>query len=187
MREIALHILDIAENGIRAGADRIAIVVDEARQDNRLRIEISDNGSGIPPEILAKVSDPFVSTRKTRRVGLGLSLLEAAARRCGGEFHIQSSQGQGTKVTAAFQYDHIDRAPMGDMSSTIVALLVGNPKVDFFYSHTIDGRQFAIDTQEIKKEIEGVSISDPAVIQYLNRTVREALDQLARGGESSKR
>jgi len=73
------------------------------------------------------------------------------------------------------------------MPSTIVALLEGNTKVDFFYSHTIDGRQFTIDTKEIKDEIEGISFSDPAVIQYLSKTVREALDQLARGGESPKR
>ncbi len=120
MREISLHIMDIAENGITAGADCIQIVVDEARNENRLKIEIKDNGKGIPKNMVDKAIDPFVTTRTTRRVGLGLSLLKTAAERCDGEFVLASEPGKGTRIKAIFQYDHIDRAPLCDMASSVI-------------------------------------------------------------------
>ena len=178
MREISLHILDVAENGVTAGASRIHIVVEEARAENVLKIVIRDNGKGISSEKIDKISDPFVTTRTTRRVGLGLSLLDAAARRCDGEVKITSEPGAGTEVTAVFQYDHIDRAPIGDMAASITTLIAGTPDVDFIYDHSVDGRHFDMDTREIRKELGDSFQGDPAVIHYLAQTIREHLNRL---------
>jgi anti-sigma regulatory factor (Ser/Thr protein kinase) len=178
LREIALHILDVAENGITAGADCIHIIVDEARVENLLTIIIEDNGKGVQAERVNTITDPFVTSRTTRRVGLGLPLLEAAARRCEGDLSIDSQPGKGTRITTTFRYDHIDRAPMGDMAGTLITLIMGNTEVDFVYSHRIDGDNFDLDTREIKKELGPLYMTDPAVMYHLKQTIKTQLEQL---------
>lgn len=178
MRELSLHILDIAENGITAGADCIHIFITEARSADRLKIVIRDNGRGLPPEKLNKITDPFVTTRTTRRVGLGLPLLAAAARRCDGDLTVDTKPDEGTEITATFKYSHIDRAPMGDIAATITTLIMGNPDIAFVYTHMIDGNDFSLDTREIKKEMPDLSLTDPAVIHHLTNSIRSSLKQL---------
>lgn len=175
MRELSLHIMDVVENGIAAGASLINLEVSEERKENLLRITIIDNGSGIPEEIMDRVTDPFYTTRTTRRVGLGLSLFRQACRRCNGEFHVKSNVGKGTEVCATFQIDHIDMAPLGDMSGTVTCLMMGNPEVDFVYAHKVDERSFEIDTRPIRKELEDVPINSPEVIRYLADTIDQSL------------
>jgi len=186
MREISLHVMDIAENGITAGADCIQIVVDEARNENRLKIEIKDNGKGIPNNMVDKAIDPFVTTRTTRRVGLGLSLLKAAAERCDGEFALASEPGKGTRVKAIFQYDHIDRSPLGDMASSVITLIAGNPDVDFVYIHILDGKNFTMDTRDIRKELGDISLTNPTVIHHLTQSIKEELGRLKQKNKSLK-
>lgn len=178
MRELSLHILDIAENGITAGADCIHILVEEARLRDRLKIVIRDNGRGLPPEKRDKITDPFVTTRTTRRVGLGLPLLAAATRRCDGDLTVNTEKDEGTEITATFRYNHIDRAPMGDLASTITTLIMGNPDIDFVYTHVIDGNDFSLDTREIKKEMQDLSLTDPVVIHHLTDSIRSSLRKL---------
>jgi len=178
LREIALHILDVAENGITAGADCIHIIVDEARVENLLTIAIEDNGKGIQVEKVNTLTDPFVTSRTTRRVGLGLPLLEAAARRCEGNLTINSQPGKGTRITTTFRYDHIDRAPIGDMAATLITLIMGNAEVDFVYSHSIDDNNFDLDTREIKEELGPLYMTDPAVMYHLKQTIKTQLEQL---------
>ena len=179
MRELSLHILDVVENGITAGGNCIWIEVDEARKKDRLKIVIRDNGSGMPIEKLDNINDPFITSRTTRRVGLGLSLLSAAAERCDGTLRVDTQPGKGTEIEAIFRYNHIDRAPLGDMAATITTLIIGNPGIDFVYSHRIDGNDFSLDTREIRAEMDDLSLSDPVVIHHLTETIRSALKELA--------
>lgn len=151
MRELSLHILDIMENGINAGADLITLTIVEDHKNNRLTIFIGDNGHGIPPDMLEKVAEPFFTTKVVRRVGLGLSLFREASRRCDGEFKITSSVGEGTEICATFRMDHIDLAPMGNLESTLSSLIIGNPGVNFIYNHDIDGENISLDTRDIRK------------------------------------
>ena len=167
--------MDIAENGIGAGASRIDITVTEDIKENRLTIGIKDNGRGIPPDLLDHVTDPFYTTRTTRRVGLGLSLFREAARRCEGDFRITSRQGEGTEVTASFRLDHIDLAPLGNMAGSLASLIMGNPHVDFVYTHKVDDKAFRLDTAEVKQELDGTEITHPKVIRFLGELIRESL------------
>lgn len=178
MRELSLHILDLVENGITAGADCIRIEVDEARQKDQLRIVVGDNGQGMPAEKLKNIDDPFITFRTTRRVGLGLSLLAAAARRCEGTLCVDSKAGKGTRVEATFRYHHIDRAPLGDVAATLGTLIIGNPGIDFIYTHRIDGRNFSFDTRKIRKEMKNRSLSDARVVYRLTESIRSSLKQL---------
>lgn len=184
MRELSLHILDIAENALTAGAGLISIEVAESSPEDRLQITIRDNGRGMPPEKIRSIDDPFVTTRTTRRVGLGLSLLAAAARRCAGDITVDAAPGRGTEVTATFRHSHIDRAPLGDMAATLGMLIMGNPHVDFVYIHRLDDRDFTLDTRELKRELEGVDLSDPVVASHLTESIRRSLQELASGGSN---
>jgi len=184
LRELSLHILDIAENGITAGADSINILVNEARKEDLLTIAIEDNGCGMSAEKLQKLTDPFVTSRTTRRVGLGLSLLAAAAERCDGRLTVKTGPGAGTEVGAAFRYSHIDRAPVGDMAATITTLIMGNPQVDFVYTHIINDEEFTLDTRELKAEMGNHSLTNPVVIHHLTASIRNSLGQLiAKNGQ----
>jgi len=178
LRELSLHIIDVAENGIAAGADLITIKISERDKDNLMEVAIADNGRGIPQDLLKKVVDPFFTTRTTRRIGLGLSLFKEAAKRCDGEFHIKSKEGKGTEVFASFRLDHIDLAPLGDMAGSIGCLIMGNPGADFLYAHEINGESFSIDTRGIRKELDGVPINNPEVIRWIINTINDSLKEL---------
>ncbi len=178
MKELSLHIMDLAENGIAANASKITIVVNEAIAANCISIFISDNGSGVTPEMLKKMLDPFVTSRTTRRVGMGLSLFKAASERCGGVFKIESEEGRGTEVSATFEYDHIDRMPLGDMATSLITLLAGYPEIDIDYTHMYDDIKFEFETSEIKKELGDVPINEPAVLQHLKNAIKEELNAI---------
>jgi anti-sigma regulatory factor (Ser/Thr protein kinase) len=180
VRELSLHIMDIVENSVAAGATQVHIAVVEDGSRNLLRISIKDNGRGIPEHRLGQVLDPFYTTRTTRRVGLGLSLFREASRRCDGEFALQSKEGEGTEVIASFRLDHIDLAPLGDMASSMTSLIMGNPEVDFVYTHERNGRAFQVDTRELRTELDEVPITHPEVIKTIGQSIRESLEEIMR-------
>ena len=168
MEDLSLHILDVVENSTRAGATLVEIKITKDTGKDFLQIVIKDNGSGMDREMVEKVRDPFTTTRTTRRVGLGVSMLEQAAQEAGGDLTITSELGQGTEIKATFQASHIDRKPMGDMGSSMISLIVGNPDVDFVYESDLDGEITTLDTRMIKEEIDGVTtINDPAVLNLI--------------------
>ena len=138
MQDFSLHILDLVENSITAGAKRIEIYVREDTSKDLLTFKITDNGKGMSEEMLSKVLDPFVTTRTTRKVGLGLSLFAHAAKSCNGDLTVDSTVGEGTKLTATFQLSHIDLKPWGSMVNTLITLILGNPEIEFLYRHGKD-------------------------------------------------
>jgi K+-sensing histidine kinase KdpD len=164
MKDISLHILDVAENGITAGARRIEIEIDEDINADRLVVTIRDDGRGMSAEFLARVLDPFTTTRNTRKVGLGLPLFQHSARQAGGDLRVESELGVGTKVIAYMSYSHIDRKPMGDLIETMSALICGNPEVDFKYTYVKSGRTYTLDTGELRPEQGNVAMNHPEVV-----------------------
>ncbi len=138
MREISLHILDLLENAVEAGASKIEIRIEEDLKADRLLIEIADNGCGMSDALIARVLDPFCTTRNTRHVGLGLPLVLEAARRCEGNLEIQSEPGKGTRVRVTFRHSHIDRAPLGNMATALLAILLSERSVDLDYCHRVN-------------------------------------------------
>jgi len=142
MQELSLHVLDLLQNSAEAGANRVSLHILEDTRQNLLSIIVEDNGKGIPPELLEKVSDPFITTRTTRKVGLGLALLKATAESCGGKLEISSRLGVGTSVLASFQSDHIDRPPLGDIAGTVMVFIAGRREMVFSYHHCRDNRHY---------------------------------------------
>ena len=150
MEDLSLHILDIVENSIRASAKRIKIRIDENMKKDWLTVQIEDNGHGMDKETIKKAVDPFFTTKTTRRVGLGLPLLEQAAEETGGKLQISSEVGKRTRIRATFQYSHPDRKPLGNIGETLLSLAVGHPEVDFVYEHKRGKTVYRWDTKRIK-------------------------------------
>ena len=178
MKELSLHILDIIQNSVKAGATLIEIEIAEDEKDDMFRFSVKDNGCGMSKELLDKVRDPFTTTRTTRKAGLGIPLLEAAALQCNGWLDISSEPGKGTMLTANFQLSHIDRAPLGDMAQTITTVISGNPEIDFRYSHCNNGKTFAFSTEECRQVLQGVPLDTPEVIAWIEEAVREGLSEI---------
>lgn len=181
MKELSLHILDIAKNSVKAKATLIEITVNEDIQNNLLTIDINDNGCGMSEEFLKTVKNPFSTTRTTRKVGMGISLFEAAAEQCGGKLDITSKVGIGTKMHVTFEYNHIDRAPLGDMPGTISTLVSGSPEIDFLYRHIICGREFSADTREMRQMLGDVPLDTPEVVMWINGYIKEGIEEVRKG------
>lgn len=152
MEDLSLHILDIVENSIAAMAKRIEIRIDEDQAKDLVTIEIKDDGKGMDEQTMKKVLDPFFTTRTTRRVGLGLSLLAQAAKDSEGTFDLSSEPDKGTTVNATFRLSHPDCKPMGDIGLTIQVLVTSHPEIDFLYEHKNDNSTYRFDTREVRKE-----------------------------------
>src|SRR5699024_7456117 len=165
--EISLNVLDVSENSTRAGATLVEIRVAASQADDTLTIVIADNGCGMTPEQVSRVTDPFFTTRTTRKVGLGIPFFKYAAESTGGSFRIESEPGKGTTVTAVFGLSHIDRMPLGDMNATIHNLIVYHPDTDFCYTYTFNGASFTLDTREMREILDGIPLDSPEVSQYI--------------------
>lgn len=178
MLTLSNHILDIAENSVRAGATLIEIDILEETEKDLLTISIFDNGHGMSREVMTKAMDPFYTTKTVRRVGLGLPLLKDAAERAGGSLYLESSENKGTMIRATFGLHHLDRQPLGAIIDTLIILMIANSQVDFFYKHRHNDRQYELDTREIRKEIEDIPINHPEVIKYMRGSIEEGLRQI---------
>ena len=183
MEELSMHILDIVENSTRAGARRVAIEITESTTDDRITIDIEDNGSGMDDDRIEQILDPFYTTKTVRRVGLGIPLLAQAARSAGGDLTITSRKGTGTRVHTFFQLSHIDRQPLGKIEDTITTIIAGNPEVDFVYTHHCDDKSYHLDTGEIRAALDDVPINHGSVISFIRKDMTQALNTMKIGSK----
>lgn len=182
MTELSLHVLDIVQNSTKAGATLVEIEVCENIAENILSIVINDNGCGMDEEFLKDVMSPFRTTRTTRKVGLGLSLLKNACLQTGGDLEISSEVGIGTKVKATFVYDSIDRQPLGDMASTMTVLIGGNDQIDYVYTHEYNGEKFVFSTSDIRAVLGSeVPLREPDILQWIEGYINEQTKNLYGG------
>ena len=178
MKELSLHILDIVQNSVKAGAKNITVEIEESRKENKMTISVIDDGCGMSPEFLARVRDPFTTTRTTRKAGMGISLFEAAAVQTGGYLSIDSKEGEGTALKAVFTLDSIDRAPLGDMPGTITTIISGAPDIDHYYRHKTDTGEFILDTKELRKTLGDVPLDIPEVLSWIKDYCSEGLSEI---------
>jgi hypothetical protein len=174
VEDISLHILDIAENSIRADAKRIEIIIVRDTAHDLLRIEVNDDGRGMDAETLAKVRDPFFTTKR-KKTGLGIPFLSQAAQQAGGVVTVDSAPGRGTKVSGTFRWSHVDRPAIGSMADTVLTLIAGHPDLDVLYEVREGDRAFRLDTREIRGDLEGVPINTPAVLDAIRGLLNEQI------------
>lgn len=181
MRELSLNILDIAQNSITAGASLITIEIAEDTATKTLLIGIYDNGKGMSEEQVRSVIDPFFTTRTTRKVGMGIPLFKMAAEQTGGSLQIKSELGVGTEVRATFKTDSVDFTPLGDVAATVQMLISMNTDRDFIYRRSVDGRDFTLDTREVKEILGDVPLDAYEVSQWLIEFINENTHELYGG------
>lgn len=175
MEELSLHILDICQNSIKANASLVEILIDENTEQNLLTIQIKDDGHGMNKESLTQVSDPFFTTRTTRKVGLGISLFKMAAEATNGTLIITSEEKVGTTITVTFDLDHIDRAPIGDIEDTLIVLALNEQDIDIYYHHSFNGKSFEFDTRKIREILEDTPFTAHGVSQWMKEYIKEGL------------
>jgi anti-sigma regulatory factor (Ser/Thr protein kinase) len=184
--ELSLHLLDMVQNSIEAGASKIEIKIREDFKADLLTMEISDNGRGMSEEQISRVLDPFYTTRTTRHIGLGLPLLLEACRRCEGNLEIHSHPGKGTTIQATFRHSHIDRAPLGNIPSVLMTVLFAENNIDWLYIHQVNQEEFKLESSEIRKELVDVPITHPKVRSWLLDFLNKGENELFSKAESMR-
>ena len=183
MKELSLHILDIAQNSLSAGCTRLDLTA--AEHGDELTLVIADDGRGMSREFLASVTDPFTTTRTTRKVGLGLPLLRLAAEQTGGSLAIESAPGMGTTVTAVFHTGHIDCPPLGDMALTVALLVQGAPEVEVTYTRESGRGSFTFDTRQVRQILgPEISLAEPEVFSWIQGYLAEQEAALSDSGRN---
>ncbi len=179
MRELSLNILDIAENCLKANATLVQI--DVTVEGNLLTIAIQDNGCGMSPDFLAKVTDPYTTTRTTRNVGLGIPLIKMEAEMSGGSFDIVSQVDVGTTVTTTFAVDHIDRPPLGDVGETIMTLLTQLEDTRIIFTYCANCQSFTFDTLELQQQLEGIPMDTPEILLFVKEMINQNITTINGG------
>lgn len=182
MKTLALNILDISQNSIRAMADEIYIGITESSEKDLYQIVIEDNGKGIPADILKNVADPFVTTRTRRRMGMGLALLKYHSELTGGNIEVISAEGKGTTVKVVMSFKHIDRQPLGDITGVIRILIAGNQKINFIYRHTTDAGEYRFSSEETRKYLEVERLYDAELLDCISSMINENLVEIKVSG-----
>jgi len=178
MKDIAEHILDITQNSIAANAKNIKISIIDSENNNLYELKISDNGKGMTAEKVKQVTDPFFTSRTTRKVGLGVPLLKQNTEITGGKFIIESRENAGTTVIAQFVRNNIDLLPQGDIAGSVIFLVISNPDIEFIYSHKTDKGEYLFDTVEIKKVLGDTPLHITEVKKYLTDMIKENVSEL---------
>ena len=178
MKELSMHVYDLMENSTAANSTLVELTIRDSLKDNVYAFTIKDNGKGMTPEFLAKVTDPWTTSRTTRKVGLGLPLIKMNTENAGGGMKIESEVGKGTVLNFWFQHDHLDRPPMGDLAGSLVMLFSAHEDIRFIYKHITDDGEFVFDTDEIKEALDGMPMNDIHIMQYLKEMIQENLKEI---------
>lgn len=172
MKDLSLHVLDIAENSVRAGAKNIRIVIHESSADDRFELRVEDDGCGIDP---GKMDDMYFTSKCGKKFGMGLPLLRQSAQECAGSFAIEAAQPHGTIVRAEFQRSHLDMKPLGNFGATVEALLCACEETDYVVDYACDGRSFVFETAHLREELDGLPLTEPTVLQYIKQEIHEGI------------
>jgi len=178
MKSIAYHILDIAQNAIQAKGTEVKIFIEESDSQGTLQIIIRDNGKGMTKDQAEHATDPYFTSRNTRKVGMGLPLLRQNAERTGGHFKIVSEWGKGTSVKALFVKDNIDCPTKGDIVGTIHQLITSNSAIDFDFCYNKNGNKYELNTQEIKEALDGTPLYQKEISGYIREMIEENLKDI---------
>lgn len=183
MQEIAMHLLDVAQNSIAANADLVEVKVSIDKVKDTLTFMVKDNGKGMDEATVQAVKSPFYTSRTTRKVGLGIPMLINTAELTGGFVELSSKKGEGTEIKAVFGLSNIDRPPMGDLSGTMLTLIYANENTDIKFSYDAgEDNQFSLDTREVRKALDGVPLSEPSVMSFIKDYLFEGIKSVNNGG-----
>lgn len=176
MRDLASHIIDLIQNSISAQANNIVVSFAESNQRNVLKIVVSDDGDGMSAEEITNATDPFFTTRTSRKAGLGLSLMQMSCKQAGGSLSLKLNATKGLQVEAIYKTDNPDCLPLGDLSGTISLLFLANPNINFEFSYSIGDSSFEVGTKLLQQN--GINIELPNMYSALSEYIETNLNEL---------
>jgi anti-sigma regulatory factor (Ser/Thr protein kinase) len=180
MEDLAMHLLEILINSVSAGAKNIILKVFEKTDEDTIEMIVKDDGKGMDQADAERFVDPFHTTRTTRSIGLGLSFLKGLADMCHGSFSIQSQKGVGTEIHCSVQRSFIDTPPIGDMGQTIMSVIQANENIHLRFEYALDKKEFVFDTEDIKKQLEGVSLLEPDILLWIHDYINSGITSLSK-------
>ncbi|MEF9920746.1 MAG: ATP-binding protein [Erysipelotrichaceae bacterium] len=180
MMDLAMHILDLVYNSIRAHAHLIKVIILDSEEKDEIKIQIIDDGDGMSEQMLEQVQNPFMTSRTTRKVGLGVALISQLAQNCEGSFTITSALNKGTSLVITLKRSHIDVPPWGDLGESFATIIQGDVEHEVYFLYQNDQGEFELDTKEIKKLVNPVPINDASIIVWIKEYVNEGLFALRR-------
>jgi len=182
VRDLSLHLLDLVQNSITAGASLITIRITKDEK-GLLTMVLEDNGKGMSPELLEQVTSPFATTRTTRKVGLGIPMMKENAEKAGGSFHLESEVGKGTTLTATMDTTNIDCLPLGDLTGTLLSLMLTNPLYpDFLFEGKTEKGECSFDTREVRAALgSDIPLNEPSVAAWLKEALEEEINPIFGG------
>jgi hypothetical protein len=178
MKDLSLHVMDLLQNSTVVDSKLITLDIKDSIKENIFKFTITDDGRGMSKELLSRVTDPYSTTRTTRKVGLGLPLIKMNSENCGGGFNIESQLGKGTKLCFWFEHNHLDRPPMGDLAGVFVLTLAQNEEIRFILNYQTDIDTFVFDTLEVKEALDGMSLNNMDIIKMLREMIEENLKEI---------
>lgn len=181
MEDLAMQILELLMNSIQAGAKNITLLITDSKKENRIVMQLKDDGKGMSKELLQKVTDPFTTTRTTRKVGMGVSFMKGLCEICNGSFKIESEEGKGTEVTAEVEKDNIDRPPLGDLGSMMMYAIQANEDINYTLSYESDTNKFVFTSAEAKEMLDGVSMLEPEILLWIKEYINQNIEALEEG------
>lgn len=181
MEDLAMHMMEIIMNSIHANSKNIEIEVIDSEEKNLIKMTIKDDGKGMTKDLLLKIVDPFVTTRTTRKIGMGVAFMKGLAEQCDGSFDAKSNVGKGTVISASVRRDHIDVPPMGNLGEMMMQCIQADENIDYIFNYIADKGSFLFTTKEVKEQIEGMSIVEPEILlwikDYINQGITQARDK----------
>lgn len=173
MRDLSLHLMDLVQNSIKAEATEISISIEACPESDQLILSVADNGFGMPDDLVERVKDPFVTSRTTRSVGLGIPLIKELCELTGGALHLQSKVGEGTHLTAVLGLSSIDRLPLGSIGDTMAVLISADPELEYQLIFKAPERLFELSLLDVRTEIPDLPLDEPSVLQWLKEYINE--------------
>ena len=177
MEDIAMHILEILMNSIKAGASKIILTIYDSLQDDVIAISVEDNGKGMDEAMTKKAADPFTTSRTTRKIGMGLAFMKGLAETCNGTFEIQSQVGVGTVVKATVQKLNIDTPDLGDIGEMMMEAIQSDENIDYVLDYKTDFNQFVFESETVKRELDGVSLLEPEILLWIKEYINQGIEQ----------
>lgn len=175
MKDLSLHLLDIAQNSMVVGSKNVTISLVIDTPADAITFTVIDDGRGMDDEFLQRVTDPFTTTRTTRKVGLGIPLLKQNAERTGGSMHIESTLGKGTRIEAVLRPSNIDCLPLGDIGGAVAMMICSNPHINVSFRYVNNGSEFEIDTRTLEEALDGIPLNDASVYMPITQLIQSGI------------
>jgi len=181
LRDISLHITDIIQNSITAGAGNVKIEIRADKIRDSLTVAVMDDGCGMKEDFAQKAADPFTTGRSSRKVGLGIPFFKMSGEITGGSFSLSSREGEGTSIIVEYKISSIDRIPLGDVGDAIVTSILTNSSINFELFMDNGQESFYFSSRELSLQLKDIPLTHRDVLAWIRDYINENVVRIFQG------